>query len=153
MTRPPDRLPVPPHDGVARGQAVSRWVLSALYLSAGVLHLAVPGPFLLITPAWVPFPGAVIAVTGLCEIAGALALPTRRLRRLAGMAFALYAVCVFPANIRHAMGGLPGGDVHLGWWYHAPRLALQPVLVWWALFAGGVVAWPFRPRRSRPDTH
>jgi len=32
----------------------------------------------------------------------------------------------------------------LGWGYHAPRLALQPVLVWWALFCAGVVDWPWR---------
>ena len=127
---------------------MSRRVLAGLYLAAGVLHLAMPAPFLLITPGWVPCPGAVILGTGLCEIAGALALQTRGLRRLAGVALALYAVCVFPANIRHAMGGLPGGTMQLGWWYHAPRLALQPVLVWWALFAGEVVDWPFRRHRQ-----
>lgn len=38
------------------------------------------------------------------------------------------------------------GGPALGWWYHGPRLALQPVLVWWALFAGGVVTWPFARR-------
>ncbi len=53
-------------------------------------------------------------------------------------------MCVYPANVKHAMGGLPG--VHLGLWYHVPRLLLQPVLVWWALFAGEVVTWPFRRR-------
>jgi hypothetical protein len=30
------------------------------------------------------------------------------------------------------------------WWYHAPRLALQPVLAWWALFCVGAVDWPWR---------
>ncbi len=145
------RFPAPTSgNGVAvRGRAASRWVLAGLYLAAGVLHLAMPAPFLLITPEWVPWPDVVIAGTGLCEIAGALALPTRGLRRLAGAALALYAVCVVPANIRHAMGGLPGGAMRLGWWYHAPRLALQPVLVWWALFAGEVVDWPFRRRGPR----
>ncbi len=152
MIRPADPSPWPPRAASApRGRTASRWVLAALYFAAGVTHLALPAPFLLITPGWVPYPQAVILCTGLCEIAGALALPTRRLRRLAGMALALYAVCVVPANIKHAMGGLPGGDMHLGWWYHAPRLALQPVLVWWALFAGEVVDWPFRPRRLPSD--
>ncbi len=86
--------------------------------------------------------------TGLCELAGAAGLMTRRFRAAAGIGLALYAVCVFPANIKHAMDGLPAGQVQLGWWYHAPRLALQPVIVWWALYAGGVVNWPFRPRIS-----
>ena len=126
--------------GDVRGRVAARWVLATLYFVAGVIHLAMPAPFLLITPDWVPYPRAVILGTGLCEIAGALALPTRGLRRLAGGALALYAVCVVPANIKHATGG----GMQLGLWYHVPRLALQPVLVWWALFAGEVVDWPFR---------
>lgn len=128
-----------------RGRALSRGVLAACYFAAGCFHLATPGPFLMITPAWVPDPALVIAATGLCELAGAAGLLIPRLRRAAGIALALYAVCVFPANIKHALDGLPAGQIQLGWWYHAPRLALQPVLVWWALFAGGVVDWPFRP--------
>jgi uncharacterized membrane protein len=110
-----------------------------------MFHLALPGPFLLITPAWVPFPAYVIVGTGLCELAGAFGLLTRPLRRAAGIGLALYAICVFPANIKHAFSSLPMGELQLGWWYHAPRLALQPVFVWWALFAGEVVHWPFAP--------
>jgi uncharacterized membrane protein len=126
----------------------ARWMLAAVYLVAGLFHLAMPSTFLMIMPDRAPFPRQVILVTGLCEIAGAVGLLTRSLRRAAGVGLALYAVCVFPANIKHALDGLPAGQVQLGWWYHAPRLALQPVLVWWALFAGDVVDWPFR--RSRP---
>ena len=40
----------------------------------------------------------VIFVTGLCELAGAVALVTRPLRQWAGLAFALYALCVWPAK-------------------------------------------------------
>jgi uncharacterized membrane protein len=103
----------------------------------------------MITPDWVPFPHQVIFGTGLCELAGAAGLLTKRFRRAAGMCLALYAVCVYPANIKHAIDGLPIGHVQLSWWYHAPRLAVQPVLVWWALFAGQVVTWPFT-RQSPP---
>ncbi len=102
-----------------------------------------PGVFLEITPDWVPYPRDVVVGTGGCEIAGAIGLLIGRVRWAAGVGLALYAVCVFPANIRHAIYGLPPGEVQLGWWYHGPRLALQPVLVWWALFAGEVMSWPF----------
>ena len=130
-----------------RGRAAARWSIAAVYLVAGAFHLATPGAFLLITPGWVPFPRQVILGTGLCELAGAAGLLTRRLRRAAGCGLALYAVCVFPANVKHAMDGLPPGQIQLGWWYHVPRLAFQPVFVWWALFAGGVVDWPFGRRK------
>ena len=121
-----------------------RWAMAALYVTAGVAHLTIPEKFLLITPEWVPFPREVILVSGLCEIAGSIGLISRRLRWLAGVMFALYAICVFPANIKQAIEGIHLPPVPDSWWYHGPRLALQPVLVWWALFCAGVIDWPMR---------
>lgn len=119
-----------------------RWLIAAAFFVAGVLHIAKPAPFLSIVPGWVPFPPATVFVTGACEVAGAIALFVPRLRWWAGVMLAAYAVCVYPANVKHAMlhaeSGLPPG-----WWYHGPRLAFQPVIVWWALFAGCAVDWPF----------
>ena len=98
-----------------RGRDIARLLLAALYLAAGIFHLATPDPFLLITPDWVPFPRQVILLTGLCEIAGAVGLMSRPLRRAAAIGLALYAVLVFPANVKHAIAGLPLGHVQLGW--------------------------------------
>ena len=122
-----------------------RWLrfgLIGLYGFIGVVHLAATDRFLPIMPDWVPWPRLVVIGTGLCEIAGALALFVPRLRRVAGICLALYAVCVFPANIKHAIDDLGSTTATLGWWYHLPRLALQPVIVWWALLAGKVTRWP-----------
>jgi uncharacterized membrane protein len=127
---------------------VMRWIMTAFYLAAGIAHLAVTDKFLLIVPDWVPLPRAVVLVTGICEIAGSIALMSPQLRRLAGIMLALYAVCVFPANIKHAIDGIHLPPVPDSWLYHGPRLALQPVLVWWALFCAGVIDWPFR---AKPD--
>jgi uncharacterized membrane protein len=134
-------------------RAIMRWLLAAFFVAGGVAHLAVPGEFLKITPDWVPFAPQVIVVTGLCELAGALALVTKPLRRWAGIALAVYAVCVWPANFKHAFGGIDIPHVPSSWWYHAPRLALQPVIVWWALFGAGVIDWPLSKfqRRRAPD--
>lgn len=130
-----------------RGRTASRWLLAVAYFFVGVAHIRSPGTFLAIVPDWVPFPPQTIFVTGLCEIAGAIALLTRRLRWLAGVMLAAYAVCVYPANIKHAIDGIAIGGTRLGWGYHGPRLAAQPLIVWWALFAGEVTEWPFRQRR------
>lgn len=130
-------------------RAVLRWVLAALFVAAGVAHLAVPQPFLRITPDWVPFAPQVIFATGLCELAGAVALVTRPLRVWAGCALALYALCVWPANIKQAFDHIAIAGIPDSWWYHGPRLALQPVIMWAALFGAGVVDWPFR--RQNPD--
>jgi uncharacterized membrane protein len=127
---------------------VMRWIMTAFYLAAGIAHLTLTDKFLLIVPDWVPLPREVVLATGICEIAGSIALTSPRLRRLAGIMLALYAVCVFPANIKHALEAIHLPPVPDSWLYHGPRLALQPVLVWWALFCAGVIDWPFR---SEPD--
>ncbi len=131
-----------------KGRRVARAFLAMVFGVAGVLHLILPGPFLAITPEWVPWPETVIQVTGLCEIAGAAGLLVPRVRRAAGIGLALYAVCVYPANIKHAFDQAVIGSAALGWWYHGPRLAFQPVIVWWALWASNAIAWPFRRSRG-----
>ena len=136
-------------NGLERWRAGVRWVLAAAFFIAGVAHLRSPEPFLAITPEWVPMPRAIILFTGVCEILGAIGLLIPRLRRFAGIMLALYAVCVFPANIHHAIEGIAIGGTALGWGYHLPRLAFQPVIVWLALFAGGVIDWPFATRPNR----
>jgi uncharacterized membrane protein YphA (DoxX/SURF4 family) len=95
-------------------------------------------------------PYAVVVATGLCEIVGSIALLTGRLRRLAGVMLAIYAVCVFPANIKHAVEGIHVPSLPQNWWYHGLRLIMQPVLVWWALFCAEVIDWPCWKRSPRP---
>lgn len=125
-----------------------RAALVLLYGLVGAVHLAAPERLMPIMPDWVPAPRLVILLTGLCEIAGALALLSPRLRRAGGAGLALYAVCVVPANIKHAVEGIPVEGLPGSWWYHGPRLAFQPVLVWAALYASGLLDWPFGGRAA-----
>jgi uncharacterized membrane protein len=133
--------------GAAR--AWMRLVLTAFYLVAGVLHLRLTNGFAAIVPAFVPEPHRVVLLTGWCEILGAAALQVRRLRHLAGIMLAIYAVCVFPANVNQAVNHIPVDGRVLGWGYHAIRFALEPVLIWWTLWCSAVIDWPFGsvPRR------
>ena len=122
-----------------------RWVLAAFYVAAGVAHLAFPDKLIMIMPSWVPFPAQVIMLTGVFELAASTALLTRTpLRWWAGVAMALYAVCVWPANFKHAIDGIEMPYIGNSWWYHGPRLAFQPVIVWWALYCADVIDWPWR---------
>lgn len=126
------------------GRSVTRALLVALYMAAGVLHVARPLPFLSITPGWVPFPEQVIFWTGIAEMVGAAALAqgfSQVLRRWGGIGLALYAVCVFPANIHHFALDMAKPDHGLGLAYHLPRMVAQPVLVWLALCSSGAIDW------------
>jgi uncharacterized membrane protein len=82
----------------------------------------------------------------MCELAGAVALVTKPLRKLAGFALAAYAICVWPANFKHAIDGIDLPYIANSWLYHGPRLLFQPVLVWWALYCADIVDWPWRGR-------
>jgi uncharacterized membrane protein len=128
------------------GQNLARLTLAPLFMLAGVVHLARPDSFASVMPPAVPDPHGVIVLTGFAEMAGAIGLFVPRVRALAGVMLALYAVCVYPVNILHAVHDLSTGT-GLGWAYHYPRLFAQPFICWWALAAGGL------PRRkaSHPD--
>jgi uncharacterized membrane protein len=121
-----------------------RIILAAFYFAAGLLHIISPRGFVLIVPHFVPRPEAVVFLTGICEVLGAIGLFIPLVRKCAGIGLAAYAVLVFPANINHAFNMIDVGALPNSWWYHAPRLLFQPVLVWWALYCGDVIDWPFR---------
>ncbi len=138
-----------------RTRTVLRTTLAIIYILAGCLHIAKASAFMAIMPPWVPFPREVIIFTGVCEILGGEGLLLPFVRRLSGIMLAVYAVCVFPANIYHALAHVHVPPLPDSWWYHGPRMLAQPVVVWWALYAGGVVNWPFGARASgqEPTTH
>ena len=130
-------------------QAGLRWLLSVFYAFAGYMHLANPAPFLAIMPGWVPAPQTVVFWTGIAELLGAAALvqwANSSLRRAGAVGLALYAICVFPANIHHFALDMARPDGGLGLGYHIPRMIAQPVLVWLALWTGGATDWPLRRR-------
>lgn len=130
-------------------RTVLRFVLAVFYLAAGVIHIAAPAPFLTIMPGWVPLPEQVVLWTGIAEVLGAIGLTqplSPPLRRAAAIGLALYAVCVFPANINHFALDMARPDHGIGLAYHVPRMFAQPLLVWLALWTGGVTEWPWKPR-------
>ena len=120
-----------------RWRPAVRQLLGLAYLAAGILHFVYPEKLVAITPAWVPEPELVVAVTGIAEGVGAIALLqpwSSRLRRAGGIGLAIYALCVFPANINHMLIDMAREQPQLGWFYHVPRMLLQPVLIWAALW-------------------
>ncbi len=131
-------------------RAALRLILAAFYTYAGYMHVVRPEPFLSITPAMVPYPEAVVYWTGIAEILGAIA-PLQpfeiRLRQAAGIGLALYALCVWPANINHFAMDMARADGGLGLAYHVPRMFAQPLLILWALWASEVRI-PHRKDRS-----
>lgn len=111
---------------------LARYLLALFVISAGVLHFLSPAFFISIVPACLSHPQAMVATSGVAEIAGGLGLLVSATRRFAGVGLMLLFVAVFPANINMAIHRLPL-DGHavapsLLW----GRLLLQPVFIAWA---------------------
>ena len=131
-------------------RTICTYLLALFYAYAGYRHIVGPQPFLQIMPGWVPVPEAVIMLTGMAEIAGALALAqplSLRLRQAGGIGLALYALCVWPANFHHMLLDMAREDGGWGIAYHVPRMLAQPLIVWLALWTGRVLDWPFARTR------
>ena len=123
-----------------------RIVMAAFLVGGFALHFGATDKLVEITPDWVPLAREVVLATGVLELILAFTLLAPRLRKVSGLAIALYVIAVWPANFKHAFEHIITPPIPDSWWYHGPRLALQPVIAWWALFAARVVDWPFQKK-------
>lgn len=113
--------------------------LAVFFVVAGLLHFLRPEFYVRIMPAFLPWPVALVYVSGVLEVLGGIAILPLRTRRPAGYGLIALLVAVFPANVNMAMHPAPiaGWDVPL--WLLWLRLPLQAVFiawVWWATNAG-----------------
>jgi uncharacterized membrane protein len=122
-------------------QTVGRVLLGSLLVGAGVLHLTTQREeFRAQVPEWFPVDEDLTVLgSGVVEIAlgGAfVALP--RHRRTIGMLLAGFFVAIFPGNVAQYVEGADafGLDTDRA---RLVRLFFQPMLVLWALWAGGVL--------------
>jgi uncharacterized membrane protein len=123
-------------------QVTLRIALAVIFVVMGVLHF-VPKvargmramiPESLRRPGW---PAALVAFTGVCEIAGAAGLlaPWPALRLAAGICVVVFLIAVFPANAVAARDPKRFGRTAIPFW---PRLGIQVLLI--VLVA--LAAWP-----------
>ena len=120
---------------------VLRWILAAAMTAVGILHFTRPQPFVGIMPPYLPYPLALVYISGVFEILGGLGLviPIPATQRIAAYGLVALFIAVFPANIHMAMAKVPLGDKHLPEWALWARLPLQGVLVAWAWWLGRLV--------------
>ena len=123
-----------------------RILLTTIFATAGVLHFLAPRPFIGIVPRWLPWPVALVAISGAAELCGALGLMWPPTRRLAGWGLIALLLAVFPANIQMLVNAHRS---HAATWWLAAlwvRLPLQLVLIR-LVYRTAVVAVPALTRR------
>jgi uncharacterized membrane protein len=109
---------------------------AAFFIGAGVNHFRNPGFYERIVPPTFPSPHALVAISGLAEIAGGLGLLIGPLRRWASWWLIALLVAVFPANLYMALEPGKFADLHLPAWTFWARLPLQAIFIAWVWFVG-----------------
>lgn len=119
----------------------SQRLLAAFFVLAGAMHFVTPRSYRAIIPPYVPRPREVVAVSGVAEIAGGLAVlhaPSRR--PLARWWLLALLAAVFPANLHMALNPdeIAGLDRRrTPRWILWARLPLQPLMMLWVWRATG----------------
>lgn len=79
------------------------FVVAAFFLFAGIGHFTSAEFFVAIVPPYLPFPYALVYVSGVFEILGGLGVLYPPTRRFSGFGLIALLVAVFPANLHMAM--------------------------------------------------
>jgi uncharacterized membrane protein len=108
------------------------------FFLGGIGHFAATRLEMSIVPPSLPNPHALVLISGVCELLGALGLLFAASRRVAGIGLFALTLAVTPANIymlQHAE------RFNVPYWLLVARLPLQLVLL--AIIAWSTIQWPF----------
>jgi uncharacterized membrane protein len=124
---------------------LSRWRLAGIafvflwFFLGGVAHFAATATEMRIVPPGIPWPRAVVLVSGVFELLGAAGLVIGRTRRAAGVGLFLLTLAVTPAHFymlqRPELFGVP-------YWALIARLPVQVALL-------ALIAWCTKPLAAR----
>lgn len=119
--------------------SIARLGLVWLFLSTAVMHFVRPMPFVRIVPPAFAHPFALVYLSGVAEIVGALALLVPPFRKIAAIELIVVLLAVFPANVNMALHPERFRDVAtpVFFWF---RLPLQFVYIAWTAWVGEL--WP-----------
>ena len=109
----------------------ARIAVACLFLFTGTLHFLYPHKFLPIMPPFLPWPLALVYVSGFFELLGGAGLLTYRFRRIAAYGLIALLIAVLPANIYMAIE-----NIQVGGFLNNPivqwlRIPFQAVIIGW----------------------
>jgi uncharacterized membrane protein len=114
-----------------KSMSAMKWLLGVFFVVAGMAHFVRPGIYVKIVPPYLPWPRALVYLSGACEVALGVLVLLPRFTVPAAWGLVALLVAVFPANV-----------------YMAAHAALfpkiSPVLLWLRLpFQGVLIAWAY----------
>ncbi len=107
-------------------------LLSVFFIVGGLNHFLNPKFYLRMMPGYLPFPGQLVAISGVFEMALGLLILSKKYRVLAGWGLIALLIAVFPANIQMAFHPETFPEFNPVSIYL--RLPLQFLLIAWVYF-------------------
>lgn len=120
-------------------------LLSVLFIGAGVLHFIFPARYAAIVPAALPYPVALVYLSGVAQIAGGVGVLIPPLRRAAGWGLIALLVAIFPANVQMLVSAERANASRWALILLVARLPLQALLIAWVWRVTRRHRWPQRP--------
>lgn len=109
-----------------------RIILAICIIVVGIMHFAVPDPFVKIVPAALPEPLALVYISGFFEILGGIGILVPPVSQAAAWGLLILFIAVFPANINMAINAIDLPNIPDSSLLRWGRLPLQAVLIAWA---------------------
>lgn len=114
--------------------------ITLVFCFTGIGHFIKTEPMARMLPAWIPSRVPLVYVTGLFEIAAALAILIPRHRQLVGWGLILMLIAFLPVNVYAALHRVEMGGHEWGPSYLLIRIPLQVALItwiWWFAIRSG----------------
>jgi uncharacterized membrane protein len=118
------------NDKQAGMKKIFLYLMIVFYVVAGINHFVNTPQYTRIMPPWLPYPLALVYISGISETAFGLLLIPPVTRRPAAWLMIALLVAIFPANIQMTLNYWHRHDPQL--WISIVRLPLQILLIGWA---------------------
>jgi uncharacterized membrane protein len=119
---------------------IARILCSIFFVSVGITHFTDPNSFMHIMPPYLPYPLALVYVSGALEILGGAGLLWSKTRTLAAWGLIALLIAVYPANIHMLINDVYLPDMPQEKWILWARMPVQLVFAAWVLCSTEV--WP-----------
>lgn len=111
------------------------YTLAVLFCCTGIIHFTrLRVDLEKMVPPWVANPRAMVFVTGILEILGAVGLLIHSTRVVTGILLIIFLIAIFPANIYGTQAGVTFNNRPMPrMWIRAPVQFLLIILVYWLI--------------------
>ena len=115
---------------LAKLKSFFQYLLGLFFFLAGLGHFYKPSFYLSIMPPYIPFPLAMIYLSGFFEALFGLGVLVPKTSRWAAWGLILLLIAIFPANLHMALH--PEQFPEIPYWGLLARLPFQGVFIYWA---------------------